>query len=347
MDVLNIKFKFRFIFICTALVLFSSNSYGWGFFAHRKINKYAIFSLPPAMFKFYKFYADTIEERAVNPDKRRYIIKGEACKHFIDIESFIENYPTKTPNVNTNNKSILMLLSQDCKYWNRAKEKYTEKFLNDHGKLPWIIEKEKYKLINAFKSKDVERIIKISADIGHYIADANVPLHTTRNYDGQLTNQKGIHSFWETRIPKLFFNEYSLFIDKATYIADTQKHIWEAICHTHSLVKDVLEHDVRLTNMFPKNLKYVFRSRNGKMNKTISKDYCIKYQNMQQGSIEIQLKKSIKMVSDFWYTCWIEAGNPNLELLLKNSKIVIKETLKKQENNCANFKLKNNRCVDH
>jgi hypothetical protein len=29
-------------------------------------------------------------------------------------------------------------------------------------------------------------------DLGHYIADGHMPLHTSDNHDGQNTNQKGI-----------------------------------------------------------------------------------------------------------------------------------------------------------
>jgi hypothetical protein len=35
-------------------------------------------------------------------------------------------------------------------------------------------------------------ILFIAADLGHYIADAHMPLHTSDNHDGQLTDQKGI-----------------------------------------------------------------------------------------------------------------------------------------------------------
>ena len=38
------------------------------------------------------------------------------------------------------------------------------------------------KLTKAFQNKDIERILKYSAEIGHYIGDAHVPLHTTENY---------------------------------------------------------------------------------------------------------------------------------------------------------------------
>ena len=39
-----------------------------------------------------------------------------------------------------------------------------------------------------------------SAIIGHYVADAHVPLHAVLNYNGQLTGQTGIHNRWEDEL---------------------------------------------------------------------------------------------------------------------------------------------------
>lgn len=40
--------------------------------------------------------------------------------------------------------------------------------------------------------------------IGHYVGDLGMPLHVTENHDGQMTNQKGIHSFYEEIIVDTF-----------------------------------------------------------------------------------------------------------------------------------------------
>ena len=45
---------------------------------------------------------------------------------------------------------------------------------------------------------NLEDVLRTAADLGHYLADAHVPLHTTGNYNGQRTNQTGIHALWET-----------------------------------------------------------------------------------------------------------------------------------------------------
>ncbi|MCP3660093.1 MAG: S1/P1 Nuclease [Bacteroidetes bacterium] len=320
----NMLFKIFLI-----LILTYNKSYCWGFFAHRKINKHAIFSLPPKMFGFYKYYADYIEESAVNPDKRRYVIEGEACKHYIDIEAFIKR-ESNFKNKETGVKDL-------PKDWRSVSLSYSNDFLQLHGTLPWTIINEKHKLTQAFKNKDLNKILKLSADIGHYIADANVPLHTSENYDGQLTNQKGIHAFWETRIPELFFDRYELIIGKAEYINNIKKVIWNAIYNSHLLVNELLNKDKELTKTFPANNKYSLEEKNGIIKKVISIEYCQKYIELIHNQVEIQFRKSIKMVSDFWMTCWIDAGKPELDDLLnkvpkknidKNSKLKIKEIAK-------------------
>src|SRR5206468_3802178 len=167
-----------------------------GFFAHRKINYYAVFLLPSEMIGFYKKNINYLTEHAVDPDKRRSLVSGESAKHFIDIDHYgvypFEALPRK---------------------WEKAVEKYTSDTLKKYGIVPWWIATMKKKLTEAFETKDRNKILKLSADIGHYIADAHVPLHNNSNHNGQLTGQEGIHAFWESRIPELLADkDWNFFI---------------------------------------------------------------------------------------------------------------------------------------
>ena len=70
--------------------------------------------------------------------------------------------------------------------------------------LPWNLEWAYHKLVEAWTPSDslpvdAFAVSKAASDLGHYIADAHVPLHTTGNYNGQRTNQKGVHALWETQ----------------------------------------------------------------------------------------------------------------------------------------------------
>jgi len=62
--------------------------------------------------------------------------------------------------------------------------------------------------------------------------------------------------------------------------------------------------------------KYTFEQRGQSTIKTYSKNFSEKYHNDLNGMVERQMKRSIKMVGDIWYTCWVNAGQPNLDSLI-------------------------------
>src|SRR5882672_7377938 len=81
----------RILFI-GLLLLVSLPSFCWGFYAHRKINYYAVFLLPPEMMILYKPNINFLSEHATDPDKRRYTVPWEGMRHYIDIDHY-GNYP--------------------------------------------------------------------------------------------------------------------------------------------------------------------------------------------------------------------------------------------------------------
>lgn len=266
-------------------------AHSWGFFAHEKINETAIFSLPAEMVIFYKAYLPFIKARAVNPDKRRYVVEGEAPRHYIDMEHYGEDVP--------------------C-YWSKVHESYTKEELSMHGVLPWHIVKMMHRLTDAFKRGDVVQVLKCSADIGHYVADGCVPLHTTKNYDGQETGQKGIHALWESRLPELFADGYDFFVGKAYYIDDVYEVIWDVVQSSSSLVEHVLSIERKLSQRFPSHKKYCFEKRGASVRKMYSREYAKAYHDALGGMVEERMRKAIKMVASVWYTCWVNGGQPDL-----------------------------------
>jgi hypothetical protein len=221
------------------------NCYSWGFFAHQRINRLAVFTLPPEMIGFYKYHVQYITENAVAPDRRRYAIEGEAPRHYIDLDVYGDS-------------AIYILPRQ----WEAAKEKFSEDTLMAYGIVPWHINFMKYRLTEAFRNKDLKNIIKLSTEIGHYIADAHVPLHTTLNYNGQFTNQRGIHGFWESRLPELFSDDYDFFVGKASYISDPQAKAWQIVLTAHAALDSVLGFEKELSARFSEDKKFSFEERN-------------------------------------------------------------------------------------
>jgi hypothetical protein len=184
----------------------------------------------------------------------------------------------------------------------------------DYGILPYYLEMGLGKLTAAFKNKNKNDILRHAADLGHYIGDAHVPLHTTTNYNGQLTDQLGIHAFWESRLPELFAEkEYDFFVGKAEYITNIQDKIWEIIADTHRKKFIVLSVEKELSKTFPPDKQWCFDNRLDITVRIQCKEYSDAYHKALKGMVEEQMTKTIKSLGDFWYTAWVDAGSPNLK----------------------------------
>ncbi|HEY6504111.1 MAG TPA: zinc dependent phospholipase C family protein, partial [Chitinophagaceae bacterium] len=284
------------ILILFLSILLAQPCFCWGFFAHRKINYYAVFLLPPEMMVLYKPYAGFLMEHAVDPDKRRYAVPAEGPRHYIDIDKYgiypYDSLPRK---------------------WNDAIARYSEDTLNAHGIVPWWIQIMLSRLTNAFKQKNQALILKYSAEIGHYIADAHVPLHASSNHNGQYTDQKGIHGFWESRIPELLADrEWDFFIGKAEYIKDPLDFTWKRILESAAAADTVLKFEKELSKSFSPDQKYSFEDRNGVTVRQYSSAYTIKYNEIMKGMVERRMRQSIFAIASFWYTAWVNAGQPDL-----------------------------------
>jgi hypothetical protein len=312
------------VFLLLALVL-RDEVYSWGFFAHKRINKMAVFTLPPSMIGFYKTHIDYISENAVAPDKRRYGNEEEACRHYIDLDHYGDHPFDSIP-----------------KWWKRAVAKYSEDTLKAYGIVPWHIEKMVFRLTEAFKEQNLDRILYLSADLGHYVGDAHVPLHTTQNYNGQLTGQKGIHGFWESRIPELMAESYDYFTGRAKYIERPIDAAWQAVKESFAAKDSVLQFEAELNKRFPGDRKYAYENRGNTTVKVYSVEYTAEYDKMLNGMVERRMRASIIMTGSLWYTAWVDAGQPDLSKL--ESKAVsdsLKAVMKAEEEMWRSGKVKN------
>lgn len=255
------------------------------------------------MLLLYKNNIDFITEHATDPDKRRYAVPDEAPRHYIDIDHY-GTYPyTNLPH-----------------RWDSAVAKFGEDSLNKYGIVPWHISSMLSRLTKAFKEKDLAKILKNSAEIGHYIADAHVPLHANSNHNGQLSGQKGIHGFWESRVPELLAEkQFDFFVGKATYIKDPGEFIWTRVLESAKASDSVLLFERELTKEFSDDQKYSFEQRNNVVIRQYSSAFTIAFNKKLDGMIERRMRQSISAVASFWYTAWVNAGQPDLKGLVKQN----------------------------
>ena len=284
-------------------LLLSYQSYCWGFYMHEKINYHAVFLLPPQMMILFKPNIGFLTEHAVDPDKRRYVVAAEGAHHFLDIDHY-GHYPF--PEIPRDYKLAML--------------KYTADTLQAYGIVPWWIQIMMGRLTKAFREKNKQTILKNAAELGHYIADAHVPLHICSNHNGQLTHQQGIHAFWESRVPELFAEaSWDYFIGKAAYITDLSGFIWARILESAAAADTVLKCEKEINIFFPSAQKYAFEDRKGKIVKQYSTAYATLYENRLNHMIERRMRQSVFAVASCWYTAWVNAGQPRLDHLMHDS----------------------------
>lgn len=368
--------------------LHPSPAFLWGFFAHRLINRMAVFTLPPDLIVFYKRHIDWISEHAVDPDRRRYSSPFEGVRHYIDLDRYgaypFPNLPRNwtdallkfTPIFAVNqHQDTLLLLKENLKkesspadslelngavfeasqkaisrkkyrlffIHNILSQYYSEEWLincdslaklvglpasqlncrrafavdsfSGNGILPYHLLKMQHRLTEAFMERDSFKILRLSAELGHYLADANVPLHTTENYDGQMSGQSGIHALWESRLPELFADkEFDFWVGKAKFIERPKDYFWNIVLKSNSQVDSVLLIEKKLSKKFP-DKKYCIEERSGVLTKTACRNYASAYNQRLNGMVEAQMRAAIRAVGSAWYTAWWNAGQPDLKTL--------------------------------
>lgn len=284
-----------------ALVVVSIAFSSWGFLVHRTIHQLAVYELPRNMQPFFHKNLENLVTNAVRPDLRRDNDSLEASRHFIDLEMY-------------NDAAKRMPLG-----WDQAVKQYSKDSLLKYGYVPYHIVYMKGKLTEAFKSRNKDSILFYAADIGHYIGDAHVPLHTTVNYDGQLTNQKGLHSLWESMIPEIELASYQLYSKhRAKYLRQPDKAIWKAIRSASLLVPGMLEQEREVSKQFTDAQKYRIQMRRGKESRSYTSEFAKAYAAALKNSINIQLLRATDLIADFWYTSWVDAGKPDLNGLVNS-----------------------------
>lgn len=287
------------IFFTFLILVFSQQCFCWGFYGHRKINYFAVFLLPPEMMLLYKTHIDFLSEHSVDPDKRRYAIPEEGPRHYIDIDHY-DSYPFKELPHN----------------YDSAVAKFGVDSIQAYGIVPWWVQTMLGRLTAAFKEKNQAKILKLSAEIGHYIADAHVPLHASHNHNGQFTNQHGIHGFWESRVPELLAEkEFEFWLGKAEHIKNPGQFIWARVLESAAAADTVLRYEKELTQTFSSDGKYAFENRNGITTRMYSTAFTTAYNTKLLGMVERRMQQSIYGVASFWYTAWINAGQPDLKKL--------------------------------
>jgi len=295
-----------------ALVLAAGTASGWGYFGHRTITQIAVFDLPASMQAFYYRNMLDLVRLSTLPDERRRTDPTEAAKHFINMDHYSEEDPFgKMP-----------------RQYDQATSKYTADTLKKYGIVPWVIIEMKDSLTEAFRNRDTTDIVRYSAELSHYVGDTFVPLHTTINSDGQLTDQKGLNALWESQLPERFINTYRLDSEPAKYLRNPLDAIWIVLGQSYGFLGETFDRALKIEKTMKPEVRYTFSHRYGKTTRRFSDAFADEYDKTVGGMVDYRLRSAPALVSSMWLTAWQDAGKPDLNILMHPSKPSIAEKAK-------------------
>ena len=268
------------LFVVLFFLIPAEKLFAWGETGHRIINRKAVDYFPPEMAAF-KAWRDFLGEHASDPDIRRRTDKSEAPRHFIDIDYYKEFLMGK------------MIENEDSLISIYGKETVTKV-----GVLPWATLDTFHNLIKAFKEKNRDKAMILASDLGHYVADGHQPMHTVVNYNGQLTNQKGVHARYESEMVNRYQDELeNCFNDcRVSEVKDPLKFIFEYISGSNSVCDVLFDADALATK---------------EAGNTSSDEYYRLMWFRTKYITEVQFNKASQDIAALIYTAWVDAGRPD------------------------------------
>jgi hypothetical protein len=261
--------------LLAVLVLFSS----WGSIGHRKISEHAPASFPSSMAFLKNNYTLLLGNHASDADYRKQTDPTESPKHYIDIDDYAEYIETgKIPMA-----------------WDSVLALHGYSFVVDKGILPWATLTAYDTLRACFQRKDWTKAGLVAADLGHYVADGHMPLHITRNYNGQFTGQSGIHSRYESSMISRFGAQILYEDDSVAFIPDVKGTVFTYLYYNYQFVDSLLIAD-RIADSIAGG--------------TSGDAYYAALWN-ETGSFTIDLfKRASYALAGLIHTAWVEAGSP-------------------------------------
>ncbi len=276
-----------FLFIFILIQVFPISLSAWGSYVHKLINKYAVDNLPQNMIddnsgNAFGDWRDYLEAHASDPDNAKDSDPNEDVRHYINIDKNLTTYPYPFTNVP------------------RDKTLYLQKFYRSSGVAPWEGWQDCYnRLVNAFKDKNFELAYKEAAWLGHYVADIYQPMHTTINFNGQLSTDDrnyGIHSRYETSLPYRFVTTVYTMKNSAEKLTNIVEECFTAIKESWLISLKALESDL------------LAQDKSGNL---INTTYYNEFWRLTGEDVQERIDTAARTLASLWYSAYVEAGSPS------------------------------------
>jgi len=251
----------------------------WGPVAHDLVTTWAIQTLPPEIRSFFENNLPFLVGHASDPDELMKKDRYERMRHYVYLDKY-GVFPYTT-------------LPHD---YSQAKEKLGSSRISRDGMLPWQIGEFSLRLTKAMRAGDWEEVKLDAAALAHYVADAHDPLHTTQNFDGQMTLQTGLLARFDIHL----FDRYSKFFimhpDNAVKIDDPTEYAFQTCLESNVWVNLVLWSDLR--------------ARDGLAD--YNDEYYDRFYDQVGPTVVHEINAAARDAGSYWYTAWLNAGRPQL-----------------------------------
>ena len=300
-----------FSFLLLSLILLPLTSYPWGREGHIAITNKAIDILPEPIKGFFDLNRNELVRLSNVPDwewKANPETRYTATWHYLDIDKFDFKYPFKD-------------FPRDRK---RLKELYDER--GEAGYLPWTIADYYAKLVKAFSESDLESVVYYAGIASHFIGDSTMPLHCTRNYNGDFSGNykfdvpynspdyahKGVHQRFEIGLMERYLDKYKSELQSRKISVkrlgdDKLEYAFRVIVDSFYNVDQIIYFDKAAMRTF--GIKYDLEDFKSKADRYYA------YMDRHLGTLLLdRLAKASEFLASFWYSAWIDAGKPELRI---------------------------------
>ena len=205
---------------------------------------------------------------------------AEAPRHFLDIDIY-GPYPfVELPH-----------------NYDDAVAKFGVETVTKRGLATWRIAEYTRLLSEAMKSGDAEKIVQTAGALAHYVEDIHMPLHVVKNYNGQLTNQHGVHQRFEDDMVETYAEQIHLSPKMGAEIEDPLEAAFDIVLDSYVYADNLLHAD-----------------RRAKLGEdTYGTPYLEKFFRFS-GWIAVQrMSDAASATASYWYTAWLRAGKPELK----------------------------------
>lgn len=281
----------RYLFISVFLLLLAQSDlvWAWGYSVHQRINRTAARLVPAPFGSYTTRHADDLYLYGPTADFIKEAYPEEAPRHYIDLDLYPTGVWEQTPH---DFQSFVQLFGDST--------------VNARGTIPWAIQETMELVTRDLKRGQWESALFYMGILGHYVADIHMPLHTTANYNGQFTHNKGVHFRWEARMVDEFIPAFDP-VGTVVYLSQPLENTLDIIFRSHELYPAILRGDSLargdLTPAQREQLStYEILS--------FEQPYLTRLYQETEAVAEDCLGRAVVMVASYWWTCWVNAGRP-------------------------------------